>query len=648
MFLSAFLKLDGGAFTTGMGKALEGTKLLTRTLGDLGAKLKTGFDFGSDMAHLSTQLGISAGRATVLRQVFDDTGVGADSMAQTLTIMGKALGGVNEEGEPTNKMFRRLGLSVDDLKKMDAEGQFFAIGNAIKGIEDPAERVSALTSVFGKGGAPLARLFADDGALEAAEARLGGLPKIMDKNANAFENISTRVSALKMKTTGFWAGMAAGVLPMADSITRALDGIDLSGLGQRVGEWMSAIVEMFGSVPIGELLWTGAKAAGEQVFNFIGKGLEWIAEQGNKLGDWIGRSLANAWFACVDAFNAAWDWIARALSSVGSWIADSAEQGWAWAAESFDDAWNLVTESLSSAGDWISDSVTQGWEWATQAFNDFWDWVLGGFKGSGGALVDGLKSGIEWLYDSLKFTGSILWDSIKVALGRVANAVAGIFGKKLFDLEDLEAGLSEKWGSSLAAKAIDATGEALASLGGALGSGFDAAIEGVGSFANGVADVVGNAFDAIGRAGESAMDGGGKFLSGVGDFFEGVVDAMGAVGKEGFFNVGDRNSFALSDMFSNALQNVRDNPLADNANASFKNPWGGGGLNLAGKKGGTGGSNDILSDALARIGGMTGGISGNARKMEGLAERTARNTEEMVRIAKSNMGLGGAAQAVFA
>jgi len=140
MVLSAFLKLDASGFLSPMGKVTEGMKFMTRTLENFSAKISEGFNFGANMDNLSTQLGISAGRVTVLRQAFDDAGIGGESLAQTMNAMRKALGGVSEDGEPTNKMFKQLGLSVDALKGMDAEGQFTTIGAAIKNIADPLER----------------------------------------------------------------------------------------------------------------------------------------------------------------------------------------------------------------------------------------------------------------------------------------------------------------------------------------------------------------------------------------------------------------------------------------------------------------------------------------------------------------------------
>jgi len=586
-----------------MGKVLETGKLLTRVLGNVSSKINEGFNFGSDMANLSTQLGISAGRATVLRQVFDDTGVGADSLKQTFTVMQKALGGVNDEGEPTNKMFAKLGLSMDNLKKLDAEGQFHAIGEAIRGVEDPGERVTALMGIFGKSGAPLARLFADDGALQEAEARLGGLPAILDKNANAFNNVSTRLNALKMKTVGFWAGMAEGVLPMADSISRALDGIDLSGLGQKIGTAVSSFVQMFRDAPFGEVLWTSVRALGEQV-------LQWIGSAYVSIGKWIGESWGGAVESVGGMFGGLFDFIADVFPQVF----DVAWTGFkVLAGEAFNWAFTLGMQ----LGEWLAGVLPECWDWFTQKFDQAWEWITGCFGGAGGTLKDSLVGAIEYLWESLKLTGSILWDSIKIALGKIANAVGWIFGKEFFDLSDLESGLVDKLENSLA-------GRVATSIGNTVGEWADKVAEG---------------YMDTGKATVFDMSGDTAALGGkVSGLYQNLGEKLAQAG-------GGASTNKFLEMFGFAKGTVEgeQNTIAGAANKPWENPWGGGdGPGLATKKGGAGGGGagaDILTDSLARIGGMTGGVVTNNRKMETLAERTAKATEELVRKFKMDADL---------
>lgn len=278
LVLSAILKLDGGAFTTPIGKAIEGLKFLSNVAMDVGGKLKDAFDMGGALTDLSAQTGESQGQLMIMKQAFEDTGVGADSLGQTLAIMRKSLSGVSESGEPTNKMFEQLGLSMEALKGMSAQQQLETIGGAIRSLQSPSEQTAAAMGVFGRSGSRMLSFLKDPGAISTAANSLGGLPAIMDRSAASFDNISDRMARIKDKTKGFWAGLAEGVAPIFDEVTTSLDKIDLSGIGQRVGDFIGTVIQMFRQndwgILVGNSLMVGIKEAGNfivRVFMDIGK-----------------------------------------------------------------------------------------------------------------------------------------------------------------------------------------------------------------------------------------------------------------------------------------------------------------------------------------------------------------------------------------
>ena len=254
MILSAFLKLDSAAFNKGIGSAMEGVKSAIRISSDLGVKLATAFDLGSNFSNLSKQTGELPSTLAVLRQAFADTGVGADALGATLGLMRKSLGGVNEMGEPTGKMFQKLGLDIEALKGLGAEEQFQSIGNAIKNLGTPAEQTAAAMGVFGRSGASMLSLFKSDGAIDGARASLGELPALLDRNAAAFNNISTTIGHIKEKSKGLWAGVGEGLLPISDQITTLFDGLDLTGWGQRIGRFFGTITEMVQTAGWGKMI----------------------------------------------------------------------------------------------------------------------------------------------------------------------------------------------------------------------------------------------------------------------------------------------------------------------------------------------------------------------------------------------------------
>jgi hypothetical protein len=278
LVLSAILKLDGGAFTTPIGKAIEGLKFLSNVAMDVGGKLKDAFDMGGALSDLSSQNSETAGNILILQRAFADTGVGADSLGQSLAMMRKALSGVSESGEPTNKMFERLGLDMDAIKGMAATEQLETVGAAIRNLKSPTEQAAASMTVFGRSGVKLLSFLKTPDAISTAAGSLGGLPSLMDRSANAFDAISDRMSRIKEKTKGFWAGIAEGLAPMFDEVTSQLDGIDLTSIGQRIGDFIGTVIQMFRTGDWGAVvknsLMIGIKEAGNfivQTFMSIGK-----------------------------------------------------------------------------------------------------------------------------------------------------------------------------------------------------------------------------------------------------------------------------------------------------------------------------------------------------------------------------------------
>lgn len=278
LVLSAILKLDGGAFTTPLGKAVEGMKLLANVAMDVGGKLKDAFDMGGALQDLSAQTGEAPGQLMILKQAFTDTGVGAETLGQTLGIMRKSLSGINESGQPTNKMFERLGLNMDSLKGMGAQQQFETIGAAIRNLASPTEQTAAAMEIFGRGGNRMLSFLKDPEAISVAAQSLGNLPGIMNRSAAAFDTISDRMGRIKEKTKGFWAGIAEGLAPVFDEVTKSLDGIDLTGIGQMIGDFIGTVTQMFRQndwgILIGNGLMIGIKEAANvivKIFMDIGK-----------------------------------------------------------------------------------------------------------------------------------------------------------------------------------------------------------------------------------------------------------------------------------------------------------------------------------------------------------------------------------------
>lgn len=247
-----------------------------------GAIIATGIkkviELGAELDHLSTQTGIAVSQLFIMRQAFEDGGVGADkvkmSIAKMQRTIGEASNGMQEQAEALDT----LGLSLKELKALSPDEQFNAMGKAIMQIEDPAMRANAAMEIFGRSGAELLTVF-QSGAMDDAAASLGGQASILEKNSVLFERVSTLMGRAGKKIGGFFVGIADKVVPLILPLLEQLDALDLAAQGQKFGENLAlglrAIIGLFQQNTMGELIKTQLLIAGGDFLNFVAKG--WVA-----------------------------------------------------------------------------------------------------------------------------------------------------------------------------------------------------------------------------------------------------------------------------------------------------------------------------------------------------------------------------------
>jgi len=233
-------------------------------------------EMGAKLSELSTRTGVTVQDLTVLREAFETTGVGADEGTSAIGKMQRALGGISEDGLPTNKTFEKLGLNMEELKKARPEEALNKIGDAISEFGDINERASLACNIFGKTGQTMLQYFDETGAIEKVKKSMGDLPDIMQKNAGLFREISDNLQLIKHKGAGFFAGIMEGLAPAIKKMTDYLDSIDLSGKGRSIGQFFGTVIEAFNQGKLGELIGLSLQVG-------LGKALQWFFEAFIKL-----------------------------------------------------------------------------------------------------------------------------------------------------------------------------------------------------------------------------------------------------------------------------------------------------------------------------------------------------------------------------
>ena len=229
-------------------------------------------DMGGRLEDLSDRTGVAVDKVMLLERAFENTGVGADSLGPLINKMQKAIVDAGDGTSAAADAFTELGIPLSDLQKLSPDEQLRAIGKAIAGIPDPAERAAVSMEIFGKSGGALNQVFANmDGELDTAKAQLGSLPQIMKDGAEQFDKISDNIAVIGGKFIEFAAGLIDKVKPALDAITTALTRIDAAGIGQDLaeffvgaGEGMKGFQAAVDAIEAGEM-GTAFKIVGEAI-----------------------------------------------------------------------------------------------------------------------------------------------------------------------------------------------------------------------------------------------------------------------------------------------------------------------------------------------------------------------------------------------
>ena len=206
--------------------------------------IKESLDLGGRLSDVSAQTGIAVGDLVVLRQAFDNAGVGADAVGPAINRMQKALAGVSEDGEPSNDALVRLGITMGEIRSLSPAEQFARVASGIAAIQDPTERAATAMKIFGRKGGEMMALFKDPEAMAVAAQQVGGLASTMQANAARFDSISDAFGAAGLKGQQFAAGLTAAIAPALDEVAAALNKTDLTGLGESVGAAAAAAINL--------------------------------------------------------------------------------------------------------------------------------------------------------------------------------------------------------------------------------------------------------------------------------------------------------------------------------------------------------------------------------------------------------------------
>ena len=171
------------------------------------AAINKGIDLAASFQDLSDEIGASAEDIASFSVAAATAGVDITSFASASIKLTKSLVGVDDESKAAGAALTNLGINIADFKKLDPAAQYEAVGKALAGYADGAEKTATAVALFGKSGAEQLKVF------KALEDQ-GGRNKIItaeqiaqaddfrDKQAKATAELQLYIAALSTQFIG--------------------------------------------------------------------------------------------------------------------------------------------------------------------------------------------------------------------------------------------------------------------------------------------------------------------------------------------------------------------------------------------------------------------------------------------------------------
>lgn len=163
-------------------------------------------ELGDEMGKLADKTGLTASAASQLARVFKQNDLDNETLTNSFRKM-------QVELSKGSIVFKQLGLSAEDLKRVAPDKAFEIIAKRINEIVDPADRARAAIEIFGKTGTELLPVMKQN--IAELRKELGGLS---DSDIARLQNADEAFKKLSMLKESFWSSAAVAVERFAESI----------------------------------------------------------------------------------------------------------------------------------------------------------------------------------------------------------------------------------------------------------------------------------------------------------------------------------------------------------------------------------------------------------------------------------------------
>jgi len=219
-----------------MGKVMVGVGIAMAAA--LGAAVTAYVKAGDEVHKMALRTGFATEALSELRHVAMLAGADLSAIEKATKKMSKTITDAGYGLETYVRVFRKLGLNVEDLKRMKPEEQFWTIANAMSDLEDHTLKVAIAQDVFGRAGTQLLPMLAS-GSEAIAEMRQEAhdLGIVFDEEAAVkAAKLNDAIGTLKESLQGVAFEIAEDLVPV---ITEFLEN-DLIPTITKVKDWIDA------------------------------------------------------------------------------------------------------------------------------------------------------------------------------------------------------------------------------------------------------------------------------------------------------------------------------------------------------------------------------------------------------------------------
>lgn len=188
---------------------------------------KDAIEFGDNIEKAVAKTGIGAEKISELAYAAKQTDIPLEGLTTALKKMQIALSEAGSGAKAPNETLQALGLTIEDLQKLQPDQQFELLADRISKLVDPADRARAAVDLFGKAGADLLPLFEEgaEGIRKAREEAHLFNATLTDEQAKAFGQLDDSIKRMGQAWDGLSRNLTASVAPAFTAVFDAMTNV---------------------------------------------------------------------------------------------------------------------------------------------------------------------------------------------------------------------------------------------------------------------------------------------------------------------------------------------------------------------------------------------------------------------------------------